>query len=134
MLLTGPGGLGVAILGELARTGATGVALSRRGVAPLPNGWRAVRADLTDPRSLRGVCAGCETVLHLAAVTHSNLPGEYHRVNVDGTRHLLDAARAEGVRHFVHVSSRAIDPQQWKCVFQPVRACTQSFRALWWGL
>ncbi len=111
ILLTGPGGLGLAILDELARAGATGVALSRRGAAPLPPGWESVRADLTEPGTLRGVCAGCDVVLHLAAVTHSNRPGEYDRVNVGGTRHLLDEARAAGVPHLVHVSSRAIDPR-----------------------
>jgi len=110
-VLTGPGALGQAVLTELARVGVRGRALSRRAAPALPLGWDAIRADLTDPSSLRGTCEGCATVIHLAAVTHSNKHGEYHRVNVEGTRHLLAEARAARVEHFVYVSTRAIDPR-----------------------
>lgn len=109
--LTGPGALGQAVLTELARVGVRGRALSRRVATALPVGWDAIHADLTDPISLRGACEGCATILHLAAVTHSNKYGDYQRVNVEGTRNLLAEARAARVEHFVHVSTRAIDPR-----------------------
>lgn len=111
MLLTGPGGLGLAVLDALARAGAGGEALSRSGAAALPEGWRPRRADLTDPESLRGTCDGFDVVLHFAALTHSNTPAAYRRVNVEGTRNLIDAARAARVGHFLYASSRAIDPR-----------------------
>jgi nucleoside-diphosphate-sugar epimerase len=48
--------------------------------------------------------------VHLAAVTHSRSPARYEAVNVDGTKHLVDAARSAGVERFLFVSSRAISP------------------------
>jgi len=53
--------------------------------------------------------AGIDTVFHLAAYAHHTSVRDdedvYRRVNVDGTRALLDAAKAEGVKRFVLMSS-----------------------------
>jgi nucleoside-diphosphate-sugar epimerase len=108
LLVTGPGKLGARLLPKLARLGVTGRVLHRRATVELPAGWESVRADLTAPPSLAGVCDGCDAVLHLAALTHSNDARHYQRVNADGTRHLLAAARQAGVGRFLHVSTRAI--------------------------
>jgi nucleoside-diphosphate-sugar epimerase len=110
LLVTGPGKLGARLLRQLARQGVTGRVLHRRAALDLPAGWESRRADLTDPRSLTGVCAGCDAILHLAALTHTNEPQRYERVNAAGTGSLLAEARQAGVRRFIHVSSRAIDP------------------------
>ncbi|HET9093974.1 MAG TPA: NAD-dependent epimerase/dehydratase family protein [Solirubrobacteraceae bacterium] len=62
--------------------------------------------DLTDPASLRRAVDGCRDVVHCAAmVTDWALPGEVRRVNVDGTRALLEASAAVGLERFVHISS-----------------------------
>jgi len=110
ILVTGPGTLGARLLPALARQGVAGRVLQRRAGLDLPAGWESVRADLTQPPSLARVCDGCDGVLHLAALTHSNDASRYERVNADGTRHLLAAARQAGVRRFLHVSTRAIGP------------------------
>ena len=111
ILVTGPGRLGGPLLAELGRRGASGAVLCRSGVSPLPAGWRSVRADVTRPESLVGVCADCEAVLHLAAVTHTNAAARYDEVNALGTEHLVAEARRAGVQRFVLVSTRAISPQ-----------------------
>lgn len=64
--------------------------------------------DLLEPRSYAAQLDGCETVLHLAAATGKHRPAEYFRVNTEGTRRLVEAARAAGVRNFLHVSSVAV--------------------------
>jgi NADH dehydrogenase len=46
-------------------------------------------------------------VIHLAAATGKLPPAEYHRVNVDGTRALLQASQREGRPRFVLVSTIA---------------------------
>lgn len=50
--------------------------------------------------------AGADTVIHLAWIIYPNHDRELlRRVNVDGTRHVLTAAAAAGVRHIVVASS-----------------------------
>jgi nucleoside-diphosphate-sugar epimerase len=64
-------------------------------------------ADAGSLAKLFGSARGA-TVFHAAGVIHP--PGrtrELYRVNVDGTKNMLDAARAAGVRRFVHVSSNS---------------------------
>lgn len=65
-----------------------------------------VVGELSDEPSLRQAVAGCRAVIHAAAFVHvgwSQL--ETHRkVNVEGTRRVAKACRAEGIR-MVHVSS-----------------------------
>jgi nucleoside-diphosphate-sugar epimerase len=110
ILVTGPGRLGRPLLAELHRRGITGAVLHRSASASLPHGWRSVRADVTLPESLAGVCTDCDQVLHLAAVTHSNRRERYAEVNALGTRNLVAEARRAGVQRFTLVSTRAIDP------------------------
>jgi nucleoside-diphosphate-sugar epimerase len=69
-----------------------------------------VVCDLAAGAPAPGALAGVTTVLHLAARTHAldESPAEeaeYARLNVDGTRRLLDAASAAGVARVVLVSS-----------------------------
>lgn len=66
--------------------------------------------DLFDDAGLRAACAGVDRIVHLAA-EHQDfgvLPGEYERVNGDGTRILVQAATLAGVREFVFFSSVAV--------------------------
>jgi len=50
---------------------------------------------------------GRADVLHTAGVIHPRRVREFTEINVNGTRHLLDAARDADVRRFVHVSSNS---------------------------
>lgn len=82
-----------------------------RGVTradPVP-GVEYVSGDIRDPAAARAATFGIDTVFHLAAWNGSPDPGQgaeaCRRTNVDGTRHLLDAAGAAGVRRLVHFSS-----------------------------
>ena len=77
----------------------------------MPPGWQSVRADVTRPESLAGVCTDCEHVLHLAAVTHTNRSARYAEVNAFGTLNLVAEARRAGVQRFTLVSTRAISPE-----------------------
>ncbi len=66
-----------------------------------------IEGDVLDPDSLRLALRGVETVYHLAGVI-SIMPGRQPlvwRVNVEGTRNLLEAARREGIRRLLYTSS-----------------------------
>ncbi len=65
--------------------------------------------DITDAESVRAAVKGCTYVIH-AAANASHQPGarqEQMQVNVDGTRHVAQAARAQGVERLLHISSVA---------------------------
>jgi len=65
--------------------------------------------DIRDPGSVRAALAGADAVVH-AAATYAFWAADRHdiyRVNVDGTRNVLEAARHLGVGRLVHVSSAA---------------------------
>lgn len=65
--------------------------------------------DLTAADSLRAAVAGCEAVFHVAADYRLGTrdSAQLYRSNVDGTRNLLSAAQAAGVRRVVYTSSVA---------------------------
>jgi len=66
-----------------------------------------VQGDVLDPATLKDALAGAEFVLHLAAkISIAGDPdGSVRRVNVDGVRHVAEAALEAGVRRLVHCSS-----------------------------
>ena len=68
-----------------------------------------VDGDLSDPDLLARAMEGAGTVIHLAAIYAIWLsdPDLMYRVNVDGTRHIIEAAKQAGVKRVVHTSSIA---------------------------
>ena len=73
-------------------------------------GLETIQADLLDPGALEQAAVGCRAVVHAAAWTGGPelSPEAGYRVNVEGTRNVLDAARAAGVERFIYVSSVAV--------------------------
>ena len=67
------------------------------------------RVDIANQGEIGGLFEGVEWVFHLAGradiVPSVERPAEYHRVNVDGTVSVLEAARAAGARRFVYAAS-----------------------------
>jgi len=113
VLVTGGSGfVGGAVLARLVERGRevraltrsvpSAGALSRAGAQP-------VRGDILDRASLESAMAGCEVVYHLAGLNGFCLPDprELTRMNVEGTRLVVLAAAAAGVRRLVYTSSAA---------------------------
>jgi dihydroflavonol-4-reductase len=64
------------------------------------------RVDLLDPPALERAAEGCDAVVHVAALySYDADPGEIERVNVAGTRNVLDAAARQGVRRVLFTST-----------------------------
>lgn len=70
-------------------------------------GAELVIGSVTDPDTVRRCMRGVEIVHHVAAAFRDlSVPRRrYHEVNVDGTRIVLDAALAAGVRKFIYCST-----------------------------
>jgi NAD+-dependent farnesol dehydrogenase len=71
-----------------------------------PAGAEVATGEITDPVSVRTAAAGCEAIVHAAGLVRSWAKDKaaFDRVNVDGLRHVLDAAQAVGAR-LIHTSS-----------------------------
>ncbi|WP_314505981.1 NAD-dependent epimerase/dehydratase family protein [uncultured Microbacterium sp.] len=108
VLVTGASGfLGRAVAAELVAAGHQVQTLQRRpsGV----DGATDMLGSITDPDAVSAAVGGADGVVHLAAkVSLAGAPAEFHAVNVDGTRAMLDAAERAGVTRFVQVSSPSV--------------------------
>jgi dihydroflavonol-4-reductase len=71
------------------------------------SGAEIVPGALGKAEDARALVAGCDAVLHVAAVYRTaGHPDSYYReINVQGTRLLLEAALEAGVKRFVHTST-----------------------------
>jgi dihydroflavonol-4-reductase len=67
---------------------------------------RDERVDLLDRPALERAVEGCDAVVHVAALySYDASPEEIERVNVAGTRNVLDAAARKRVRRFLFTST-----------------------------
>ncbi|MGH7895585.1 MAG: NAD-dependent epimerase/dehydratase family protein, partial [Candidatus Binatia bacterium] len=111
VLVTGGSGfLGRAIVERLLAR-AVPVASFARGAYPEleARGVRTFRGDLADAEAVRRACAGRAVVFHVAAKAGVWGPrDEFHRANVLGTRHVIDACRAAGVGRLVYTSTPSV--------------------------
>ena len=107
VLVTGTSGmLGRGVALALAARGDRVTVLQRRSAGL---GLPEVLADVADAGAIRTAVAGHDAVVHLAAKVNVVGPeAEYLRVNVGGTRAVVDACLAAGVDRLVHVSSPSV--------------------------
>ena len=107
--LTGATGfVGKAVLQELVAQGFEVSVLVRSATAfPLQEGVRVVRGSLSDQSALLDLTAGAEVVVHLAGLVSAVSREDFMQGNVFGTAALSKAAKRNGVRRFVYMSSLA---------------------------
>jgi 3beta-hydroxy-Delta5-steroid dehydrogenase / steroid Delta-isomerase len=89
-----------------------------RAPSPLPAHPRleAVEGDICDAETVAKVVDGIDTIIHTAAIIDlmggASVSEEYRRrsfaVNVDGTKNLVLAAQAAGVKRFVYTASNSV--------------------------
>ncbi len=115
VLVTGAtGAVGPALVRRLRQSGCKVRVYSRRPESdPWDTGVRAYRGHLLDAGALAPAVEGADTIFHLAALLHVENPppsmrAEYERVNVEGTRRVVEAALASGVRRLVFFSTIAV--------------------------
>lgn len=65
-------------------------------------------ADISDKEAVKGAFEGVKTIYHLAAVLISPDPSVFERVNVGGTRNMVEGGIACGAEHIISVSSISV--------------------------
>lgn len=109
----GSGFLGRNLIRRLTAAGRRVSAIARTDVAVATvehAGARAIRGDLDDAEALRRGMDGADVVVHAAAIVSGGARDldKMHRVNVQGSRNVVQAARAVGVPRLVYVSTEQV--------------------------
>lgn len=106
----GSGFLGGRIVALLrARGDDVRVVARRRDLTAESLGAECVTLDIRDAAALRVACERADVVFHIAGMTgHWGSRREFWSVNVDGTRSVLAAVRATGVRVLVYTSTPSV--------------------------
>ena len=110
-LVTGATGkIGNAVARQLAERGDEVVALVRNPANArevLPSGVELARGDVTDPDSLRAAAEGIDGAFNCMGLFEQWFadPGIFDRVNGEGARNVIAAAREAGAKRAVHTST-----------------------------
>jgi nucleoside-diphosphate-sugar epimerase len=113
----GTGFIGRRVVEQLRAVG-TPVHVLARSLTDAPRlhalGCHVFRGDVTIPQSVTNAMTGCQYVVH-CAVGGGDMT-QARAINVEGTRHLLDAARSAGVHRVVFLSSVVAHGRRWPTV------------------
>ena len=71
-------------------------------------GYELVEGDVTRPETLGPAFEGVDAVIHLVAIIKERGGVTFERVNYRGTVNAVDAAKAAGVRRFLHMSANGV--------------------------
>lgn len=134
----GTGFIGEHLVARLLARGERVRVLSRRigGSAVREEGTTGcleiVHGDITDARAVERAVAGAHVVYHLAACARpwSPDPQEFDAVNVHGTAHVCRAARSQGVRRLVHVSTALVNTLSGKQAATPYQRTKRDAEAI----
>ena len=124
ILVTGASGfVGSHLLPELLRAGhpvvalvrspASGEKVTRRLPAALAANVELRIGDVDRPATLPAALAGVDAVVHLVAIPRDwNGGKKLLAVNLDGTRNLIEAMQASGVRRLVHLGALGVEDRE----------------------
>jgi uncharacterized protein YbjT (DUF2867 family) len=114
ILIVGASGrLGSVVVQHLLAQGKSIRVMTRNplGLAHLKQqGAEIMSGDLRDPASLASACQGVERVLAAAHALDGKGDNNPQTIDDMGNRHLIDAAKAAGVKHFIFVSVQGASP------------------------
>lgn len=69
---------------------------------------KIIKGDIRDKSVVKNAMKGIDAVVHTAAALPLYYEEEIFTTDIDGTRNLLEAAKKEDVKRFVHISSTAV--------------------------
>ncbi len=87
-----------------------------------------VYGDVTDKDFIITAMEGCQFVIHAAAYFRFWGPHEvFDRINVTGTKNVVEAAQKNGVKRYVHISTIAVvgNPKRGEPIDEEIDCCPQ---------
>jgi NADH dehydrogenase len=92
---------------------------------------RRTGGDVTDPASLEAAAQGADAIAYLVAILDGT-PAQFEAVNAGGPANAVAAAKAAGVRRFLHMSALGVNAEHapltgyWGSKWRGVQAVTSS--------
>ena len=111
ILITGGSGfLGINLIRSLLRRGSRDIVSLDIQPFDYPerDRIRPILGDIRDGAAVREAMRGVRQVVHAAAALPLYPAREIESIDINGTRHVLEAAREAGVERVVHISSTAV--------------------------
>ena len=103
------GHIGGVIVRELLNRGHTVKALVRGHDTKSLDGLNVekIQGDLHDTTEMKHLMESCDALIHAAALISidGDMKGLVHRTNVEGTRNVMEVAKATGIKRVIHISS-----------------------------
>lgn len=113
------GYLGKHILRELENRGISFKAIARNpGKLPDLNQEQIVKAEVTDPSSLSGICEGFDVVISTVGITRQKNGLTYMDVDYQANLNLLREAQKAGVQKFIYISAINGDKMRHLKIFE----------------
>ena len=87
---------------------------------------------MTDPAALAQAAQGADAIVHLVAILDGERRSSFEAVNAQGPANAVAAAKAAGVRRFLHMSALGVTAEHapltgyWGSKWKGVRAVTTS--------
>src|SRR6266850_7183689 len=135
VFVTGATGfVGHALLHQLCAAGYMVRCLVRHGSEGRLRGLGAIariEGDVLTRHGLAEDMAGCDAVIHLVGIIREQRAAgvTFERVHVEGTRNVLEAARAAGVQRYLHMSALGTRPGAASRYHQTKWAAEEAVRA-----
>jgi uncharacterized protein YbjT (DUF2867 family) len=134
VLVTGASGfVGSAVVDELITRGhGVNALVNRRELSGHAGGdVRAIKGDLFDAAALDEGMAGTDAVIHLVGIIMERRSKgiTFQRIHFEGTKSVVDAARRNGVRRYVHMSALGVRPDAISTYHRTKYAAEQYVRA-----
>ena len=103
----GTGYLGSAIVRACVRRGLTPIVFARHAYERRIHPVEAISGDLRSEKDVAAAVGRADAVCHTGALVSIWRPraADFDEINVEGTRHVLDACRANGVARLVYTAS-----------------------------
>ncbi len=118
----------------LVRQNSPSVALAPQGMATaaqalIDAGAQPVDGDLKERASLAAACVGIDTVITTANAAMRSGEDTFDSVDLQGTKSLIDVAKAAGVRHFIYTSAFGSAPNHPNPLFAAKGQCEAYLKA-----
>ena len=114
VFVTGASGfVGSAVVEELlSRNFAVSALVNRRPLTTGIGQVQSIKGDLFDDRALDDAMRGCDAVIHLVGIILEK-PARgitFERIHYQGTKTVVNAAKRNGVKRFIHMSALGTRP------------------------